>query len=45
MTISNVYLIFWGPFKFGGPHGLHVLRYGPGKLGGVLVNSSVILDE
>jgi hypothetical protein len=32
MTISNVYLIFWGPFKFGGPvrsHGPHVLRYGP----------------
>ena len=33
MTISNVYLIFWGPFKFGGPvrsHGPHLLRYGPG---------------
>ena len=35
MTISNVYLIFWGPFKFGGPvrsHGPHVLRYGPASL-------------
>jgi len=34
MTISNVYLIFWGPFKFGGPvrsHGPHVPRYGPGS--------------
>ena len=32
MTISNIYLIFWGPFEFGGPvrsHGLHVPRYGP----------------
>jgi len=34
MTISNIYLIFWGPFEFGGPvrsHGLHVPRYGPAR--------------
>ena len=35
MTIFNVYLIFWGPFKFGGPvrsHGPHVPRYGPASV-------------
>jgi len=30
--ILNVYLVFWGPFEFGGPvrsHGLHGAKYGP----------------
>jgi len=40
MTISNIYLIFWGPFEFGGPvrsHRLHVPKYGPGRSPGPML--------